>query len=229
MKTAYLDPKLPRSLPANPMHWAKAWFDAASDKQVQRNPNAMTLATVGEDGAPTARVVLCKSFVADPGYLVFFTNYESLKSAQILANPEVCAVFHWDSIGRQIRVEGLAARSPAEESDKYFATRDAGSRLAAWGSDQSKPLESRQHLIEQIQARAAELGVDLDESGKPADDAEIQRPPHWGGTRIWARRVELWIDGEDRIHDRASWSRQLTARGDGTFTTGEWSGTRLQP
>ena len=229
MKTAYLDPKLPRSLPGNPMHWAKAWFDAASDRQVQKNPNAMTLATVGDGGAPTARVVLCKAFEADPGYLVFYTNYQSRKSEQLFNNPEVCVVFHWDSIGRQIRIEGLAARSPAEESDQYFASRDAGSRLGAWGSDQSQPLESRQHLIEQMQRRALELGVLLDENGKPAAGAEIPRPPHWGGIRIWARRVELWIDGEDRIHDRASWTRDLEPGSDGTFRTGEWSGTRLQP
>jgi pyridoxamine 5'-phosphate oxidase len=229
VKTAYLDPKLPSNLPGNPMHWAKAWFDAAYDKQVQRNPNSMTLATVGAGGIPSARVVLCKDFEPDPGYLVFYTNYRSRKAEELFNNPEVCACFHWDSIGRQIRIEGLAIRSPEEESDQYFASRDAGSRLGAWGSDQSEPLESRKKLIEQIQQRAAELGVELDADGKPAEDAAIPRPPHWGGFRIWARRVELWIDGESRIHDRAAWSRDLTMADDGTFSVGEWTGTRLQP
>lgn len=211
------------------MHWAKAWFDAASDKQIQRNPNSMTLATVGAGGVPSARVVLCKGFEPDPGYLVFYTNYESRKSEELFNNPAVCAVFHWDSIGRQIRIEGLAVRSPDEESEQYFASRGAASRLGAWGSDQSQPLKSRNKLIEQIQARAAELGVEIDAEGKPAEDAEIPRPPHWGGFRIWARRVELWIDGESRIHDRAAWTRDLTMSEDGTFTFGEWTGTRLQP
>lgn len=229
MKTAYLDPKLPSKLPNNPMHWAKAWCDAAFDKKLQPNPNAMTLSTVDTDGAPSSRVVLCKHFEADPGYLVFYTNYESRKCLELFANPAVSVVFHWDTIGRQIRIEGIAVKSPAEESDRYFAERGTGSQLGAWGSDQSRPLESRKTLIEQIRKRAADLGVELDADAQPVDDIDIPRPPHWGGVRIWARQVELWVDGADRIHDRACWQRELDSSGDGAFQAGEWQGTRLQP
>ena len=167
MTTAYLDPKLPKQLPGNPMHWAKAWFDVAWNKRVQRNANAMTLVTVDAEHRPSARIVLCKGFEADPGYLVFYTNYRSRKIAELDTNPHVGLVFHWDAIGRQIRIEGLACRSPDEESDRYFATRDAGSQLGAWASDQSSPLASRQDLLDQMATRATELGVELDDEGRP--------------------------------------------------------------
>ena len=211
------------------MHWAKAWFDVAWNKRVQRNANAMTLVTVDAEHRPSARIVLCKGFEADPGYLVFYTNYRSRKIAELDTNPHVGLVFHWDAIGRQIRIEGLACRSPDEESDRYFATRDAGSQLGAWASDQSSPLASRQDLLDQMATRATELGVELDDEGRPAEDSVIARPPHWGGIRVWANRVELWIEGADRIHDRACWTRSLTRQDDDTFETGDWTGTRLQP
>jgi len=141
------------------MDWAKAWLDEAVQEKVQRNPNSMTAVTVSEDGQPSARVVLCKEFIADPGYLVFYTNYKSDKVRQIARNDKVALLFHWDSFGRQVRIEGQAVLSPAEESDTYFASRDWGSQLGAWGSDQSSPLESRAALIAQVARRAVKLGV----------------------------------------------------------------------
>ena len=224
--------RLPTELPSDPMRWAKAWLDEAVDKAVQRNPNSMTAITVRDGGLPSGRVVLCKEFVADPGYLVFYTNYKSDKVRDLDRNNKIALVFHWDVFGRQVRIEGDAVRSPAAESDAYFATRDWGSQLGAWGSDQSAPLESRAALIAQVGRRAVKLGVGAAKNLKSiasAGQPVIPRPPHWGGIRVWARRIELWIEGPDRIHDRARWERPLEQADDGSFTTGEWTGTRLQP
>jgi len=228
----YLAQRLPHDLPADPMHWAAAWLDEAAGQCVQRNPNAMNLATVGNDAVPSARVVLCKEFVPDPGYLVFYTNYKSRKVAELRANPRVAVTFHWDALGRQVRIEGAAVFSPAEESDAYFASRDPGSQLGAWGSDQSAPLASREALLRQLAERARDLGLNLDEDTQSIDSGSrthIARPPHWGGVRVWARAVELWIEGPDRIHDRARWERTLEQDSGHGFATGDWQGTRLQP
>ena len=192
----------------------------------------MTVITVDDEGQPAGRVVLCKEFVADPGYLVFHTNYESDKVRHLKNNNRVAAVFHWDMLGRQVRIEGEAVRSPVEESDAYFASRDWGSQLGAWGSDQSAPLKSRAALVAQVGKRAVKLGLGAAMNLKSiasADRPVIPRPPHWGGIRVWARRVELWMEGTDRIHDRARWERSLARGDDDSFTTGEWTGTRIQP
>ena len=219
---------LPVPLPEDPMHLADAWLREATEKAVRRNPNAMTLATVGADGQPSARIVLCKSLVPDPGYLVFYTNYHSRKGHELAGNPQVAALFHWDGLGRQVRIEGTAVRSPADESDAYFATRDPGSQLGAWGSDQSRPVESRNALLAQIRRRADELGVTMD--GEPdSRTTPVRRPPHWGGYRLWAHTVELWLEGRDRIHDRAAWRRELSRADEHNFHATAWTGTRLQP
>lgn len=232
MNNPYLAPQLPRVLPKNPMHWAAAWLKEATEKAVQRNPNSMTFVTVSDTAQPSARVVLCKEFIADPGYVVLYTNYKSDKVRELTQNPNVAIVFHWDVLGRQIRIEGQALRSPEDESDAYFATRDWGSQLGAWGSDQSAPLESRAALIAQLGKRAMKLGIGVARnlnSIAVSDRPVIPRPPHWGGIRVWARRIELWIEGTDRIHDRARWQRSLVQESDQNFSTGAWSGTRLQP
>jgi len=224
--------RLPTELQDDPMHWVQAWLDQAVREKVQRNPNSMTAITVGENGQPSGRVVLCKNFVADPGYLIFYTNYKSDKARQIESNNNVAILFHWDGFGRQVRMEGVAVRSPDEESDAYFATRDWGSQLGAWGSDQSSPLESRAALISQVSKRAMKLGVTAAKNLKSiaaADRPVIPRPDHWGGFRVWPRRIELWVEGTDRIHDRARWERSLSQDDNGEFTTGAWKGTRLQP
>jgi pyridoxamine 5'-phosphate oxidase len=227
-----LPDRLPAELPADPMHVAAAWLDEAVRNARVRNPNSMMLATVGRDGQPSVRVVLCKQFVPDPGYIVYYTNYRSRKARELTENPKVAATFHWDGLGLQIRLEGLAVRSPARESDAYFATRDRGSQLGAWGSDQSAVIASREALVAQIRERAVLLGVS---PGEPAHREQhaalppIERPPHWGGVRIWAGAIELWIEGKDRIHDRAAWKRDLVRSDEHSFSVSPWHGVRLQP
>jgi pyridoxamine 5'-phosphate oxidase len=228
----YLAARLPEQLPNDPMHWVSAWLAHADEQAAQPNPNAMSIVTCGSDARPAARMVLCKDFQADPGYLVFYTNYKSSKSRQIQENPNVAVLFHWDQLGRQVRIEGQAVRSPGTESDAYFATRDWGSQIGAWGSDQSAPVESRNALLAQVSRRALKLGVNVAKnlgSIIGSDHPVITRPPHWGGFRVWASHVELWIEGKDRIHDRARWQRSLQRQDDDTFLVGDWSGTRLQP
>lgn len=232
MVVDYLSPTLPDLLPSDPMAWANAWLAHATGQAVQRNPNSMTLSTVASNGQPSARVVLCKALVAEPGYIVFYTNYRSRKATEILAQPKVAATFHWDALGRQVRLEGIAVNSPVDESDTYFSTRHWGSRIGAWGSDQSAPIESRKALIKQIAARARSMGVDVADDLQSRAAGElvvIPRPDHWGGVRIWPHFIELWIEGSDRIHDRAAWTRMLTPDGPHAFQTGAWSGVRLQP
>ncbi len=104
MTNPFLGDRLPDNLPSDPMHWAKEWIKAAHADKLRRNPNSMTLVTLSSGGSPSARIVLCKEFVADPGYLVFHTNYHSQKGLEIAANPKVAALFHWDGPGRQIRI-----------------------------------------------------------------------------------------------------------------------------
>lgn len=228
----YLAHRLPDDLPADPMHWAAAWLEDAARQCIQRNPNAMNLATISDDGRPSARVVLCKEFMPDPGYLVFYTNYGSRKVEELRTNPLVAVTFHWDALGRQVRIEGTAVFSPKAESDAYFASRDPGSQLGAWGSDQSAPLASREALLRQLALRAEELGLNLDADSPSTENASrrtIARPAHWGGVRVWASAIELWIEGPDRIHDRARWERTLERGSGHGFAIGDWQGTRLQP
>ncbi len=232
MANPYLAPTLPDDLPDDPMTWAEAWLHEAGEQSVQRNPNSMTLVTVADNGQPSARVVLCKTFVADPGYLVFYTNYQSKKVVDVQANCNVAVCFHWDALGRQIRLEGNAVYSPEQESDEYFASRDWGSKIGAWGSDQSAPLDSRQALKAQVRDRARALGVNVSDDLQSLagdDQPTIARPPHWGGIRIWPFRIELWLEGSDRIHDRAAWTRTLSKKGEHAFEPSAWIGTRLQP
>ncbi len=223
---------LPDPLPADPMPLASTWFRQASDEQVQRNPNAMSLATTSADGKPSVRVVLCKEIVIDPGYLVFYTNYESHKGRELAARPWASVVFLWDSLGRQLRVEGPVVHALASESDDYFASRPWRSRLAAIVSEQSAPIASRQVLIERLRETAARFGAP-DPFMAPDDDVEpglrLPRPAHWGGFRLWAATVELWVEGEHRLHDRARWTRLIAPAGDGRFQAEPWHHLRLQP
>ncbi len=211
---------LPEPLPPDPFPFLTAWLARAERDRIAPNPNAMTLATRGPDGAPAARIVLCKAIEPDPGYLVFYTNYESRKGRDLDAHPRAAIVFHWDALDRQARIEGPVVRSPAAESDAYFATRPWESRIGAWASRQSEPLASRQALLDQVAEAAARFGID--------ESAAIPRPPHWGGYRLWAQRIELWVGGVGRIHDRAAWTRSLQPASDG-FVPGPWKATRLQP
>lgn len=232
MADPYLTKTLPQPLPDDPLHWADAWLKKATEDAVSRNPNSMTLATVDGDGRPSSRIVLCKGFVPDPGYLVFYTNYNSRKATELLENPRVSVCFHWDAIGRQVRLDGVAVIAPAEESDAYFASRHWGSQLGAWGSDQSQSIVSRDALLDQIFSRARDLGVpvssDLASLTEPVEPS-IARPLHWGGYRIWPDSAELWLEGRDRVHDRARWTRSLEPADEHSFVCGPWAGSRLQP
>ena len=208
---------LPAKLPTDPMPLFEEWFQLARKHGAQPNPDSMVVATATPAGLPSARVVLCKQLVADPGYVVFFTNYQSRKGAELAANPRVAAVLHWDALGRQVRLEGRVVLSPAGESDEYFASRALDSRIGAWASLQSQPLDSRTTLLKRVAIEAARFGM------------HVPRPPHWGGYRLWPEALELWIEGAFRVHDRARWARSLEPVGPDSFSPGPWLPTRLYP
>jgi pyridoxamine 5'-phosphate oxidase len=212
------------------MQIVSRWLADAWERRQQPNPNAMVLATTAADGQPSARVVLCKGLVEEPGYLVFYTNYESKKGEELAMCPRAAAVMHWDYLQRQVRMTGPVTRSPPAESDAYFASRPWPSRLAAWASEQSRPIASRADLVAAVAAAAQRFGTP-DPANPPQDgvDFNIARPAHWGGYRLWAQSVELWQEGKSRIHDRFSWNRKLVADGSKGFTHGPWSVARLQP
>jgi len=217
---------LPEPLPTDPLEIFGRWFHEAVEYGTAQslNADAMTLATVDEDGRPAARVVLCKQLEIPAGYVVFFTNYRSRKGRELDAGGRAAAVFHWDSLRRQVRIEGPVLHSPAQESDRYFASRPLDSRLSAWASVQSEPLASRAALAQQMQEAAHRFAV-----APGSDNAEVPRPPHWGGYRLWIDRMELWVEGPGRVHDRAQWRRVLQPRDAFTFDAGAWHGTRLNP
>jgi pyridoxamine 5'-phosphate oxidase len=217
---------LPDPLPAEPLTLASQWLAHAWQQGLQPNPNAMVLATATPEGHPSARVVLCKDMQPDPGFIVFYTNYESRKGRELAANPRASAVLHWDHLQRQVRIEGFVVKAPEADSDAYFASRPLESRIGAWVSQQSQPIESRARLLDAVAAAAQRLGVG---PGKQEGPVQVPRPPHWGGYRLWADAVELWVAGDARIHDRARWTRTLTPQAGSSFLASPWSATRLQP
>ena len=226
---------LPEPLPADPLPLFEAWFDEALERRLQPNPNAMTVATLGPQGELSARIVLCKGYDLRAGYVEFYTNGQSRKGAALAANPRAALLFHWDALDRQIRIEGPVSRVPPAKADEYFASRHPLSRVGAWASAQSEPIGSRDAFDEKVRAAAARFGVDLAAIAQPgAPDVAIPRPAHWGGWRVWAERVELWIGRAGRIHDRALWTRELRPTGDEDLAfsaagDGAWRVSRLQP
>ncbi|MGP1309755.1 MAG: pyridoxamine 5'-phosphate oxidase [Phycisphaerales bacterium] len=221
---------LTEPLPADPFPALPEWIDEAASKGLQPNPNAMTIATVDEDGRPSARIVLCRGVNLDEGYIEFFTNTESRKGLALGANPYAAALFHWDDLNRQVRLEGPIVRTPDDRADEYFSTRHPVARLGAWASDQSRPIESREALDAKVRAAGERFGIDLDRLASEGRrmHVDVPRPKHWGGYRIYAERVELWIGRDGRIHDRALWTRTLRSDGD-AHRGGPWSVHRLQP
>jgi pyridoxamine 5'-phosphate oxidase len=214
---------LPDPLPPDPFPILLSWYDQAQARRDTPNPNAMTLATVDPGGRPAARIVLCKSIEPAPGAIVFYTNYHGRKGHDLAAHPEAALVFHWDALGRQARIEGPVARTTDAESDAYFASRPWESRIGAWSSHQSQPVASRRALLDQVRATMERFGIDPDRPELAGPTAHIPRPPHWGGYRVTARRVELWVSGSGRVHDRAEWTRTPGPN------PGAWIPARLQP
>jgi len=175
-------------LDPDPFVQFERWFDAAKAAGIAM-PEAMTVATSGLEGEVSARVSLLKSF--DHRGFVFYTNYNSRKAKQIHDNPRAALVFWWQSLERQVRIEGAVVRTTEEESDAYFATRPRGSQLGAWASEQSRVLAGRGAL----DARFEELSTTY-------KDVPIPRPPHWGGYRVIPLLFEFWQGRADRLHDR---------------------------
>ena len=179
------------------------WFQAASASE-ENDPNAMSLATMA-GGRPSVRIVLLKR--VDKAGFVFYTNAESRKGVEMLANPHVALCFHWKSLRRQVRVEGTVHDLPGEDADAYFHSRSRRSQIGALASEQSRPLASR----EELEARAHAL-----EERYPG---EVPRPRYWRGFVVLPETIEFWQDGPDRLHDRIVFRRIVTG----------WSKTRLYP
>lgn len=172
----------------DPIELFGEWFRAAEAAGIFLHETT-ALATATPDGAPSVRMVLLKSW--DDGGFVFYTNYDSRKAVELEANPQASLLLHWGVLERQVRIEGPVERISQKESSEYFKTRTRGSRIGAWASSQSEPLEPRDALAARVKARTEEF-----------EDGEIPLPPFWGGYRVKATRLEFWQGRANRLHDR---------------------------
>jgi pyridoxamine 5'-phosphate oxidase len=191
---------------SNPFPLFDTWLGEA-EKAEPNDANAMALATVDGDGLPNVRMVLLKGH--GPDGFVFYTNFESAKGREVIGHAKAAVVFHWKSLRRQVRVRGPVTEVTGAEADAYFASRSHGSKVGAWASQQSRPLDSRATL----EKRAAEFAAKY-----PQD---VPRPPYWSGWRITPVEIEFWQDGASRLHDRIVFRRA----GPGAA----WTKTRLNP
>ena len=203
------DPRFPglADTPADPLRQLADWIDAARAAGTLE-PTAMALATVSAEGWPSVRMVLARGI--DERGICFYSNFDSDKGLDLAAVPRAAATFFWDPPQRQVRVVGDVERLTAAESDAYYAARPPGHRLAAWASDQSRPIASRAALEARYAAIVARF----------AEGEEVPRPPGWGGYRIVARSVELWAGRPNRLHDRLRYTRG---------NDGGWVPLRLMP
>jgi len=181
------------------------WYDEANRSSLPM-PHAMSLSTVRADGSPASRMVLLSSF--DARGFVFHTNYGSAKGGEIAACPRAALLFWWESLNRQVRIEGAVEKTVPEESDVYFAGRPRGAQISAWASDQSRVLPFRETLEAQVRE------IEARHQGGP-----VPRPPRWGGYRVIPHAFEFWTGRENRLHDRLRYDR--TAEG--------WATTQLNP
>ncbi|WP_131194191.1 pyridoxamine 5'-phosphate oxidase [Lichenihabitans psoromatis] len=191
----------------DPMGLFKDWLGEAVASE-PRDPNAIALATVDQQGLPDVRLVLLKGY-DDRGF-VFYTNSESQKGEELAANPQAAFVLYWKSLNRQIRVRGRVEAVTKEEADAYFASRHRGSRIGAWASQQSRPLDARSTLEKHVE--------DLD---REFEGKDVPRPDYWKGYRVIASSMEFWQDRASRLHDRIVFSR--------TDDGADWTKLRLQP
>lgn len=215
------DASLADPLPASPLRLLARWLVEAREGAGMRNPDAMTLASVDAEGAPRARVVLCRGFDAAHGEFTFYTNRRSAKGRELAARPVASATFYWDALSRQARITGRVREASDAVSDAYFAGRPRASQIAAWASEQSEPIASRAALLETMEAEADRFG------GMDAGDP-VPRPPHWGGYVLCAQRIELWVGSDGRAHDRAEWVRPLPVSSQ-AVAADHWRVARLQP
>lgn len=169
------------------------WFAEANASE-PNDPDAMALATADADGHPSVRMVLLKGH--DERGFVFYTNLDSRKGGELAANPSVALLFHWKSLRRQVRIEGPVSAVSEAEANAYFASRGRTSRIGAWASDQSRPLDRRETFVE----RVAEVG-------RRFKGEEVPRPPRWSGFRVTPKAIEFWEDGEHRLHHRRLFTR----------------------
>ena len=190
----------------NPFEIARTWLAEAESSELN-DPNAVALATVDASGLPNVRMVLLKE-IAEDGF-IFYTNYGSAKGRELAENGQAAMVLHWKSLRRQIRIRGPVVREEGDKADAYYASRSLKSRLGAWASDQSKPLDSRATLMAKVAKITAQKGPNP------------PRPPFWGGFRIAPVEIEFWGDGQFRLHDRFVW--RTAAPG------GKWEIQRLNP
>lgn len=206
MKTEPLSDEVSALPDRAPLELFETWFEEAQASE-PNDPNAMALATATREGIPSVRMVLLKGH--GPDGFVFYTNAESRKGCEIRANPRAALLFHWKSLRRQIRIEGLLSEVSPQEADDYFHSRSHVSQLGSAASDQSRPLDDRRTYLDRVALLAERF-----------PHGDVPRPAHWTGFRLAPQRMEFWLDRPGRLHDRRRFTRT---------EQGGWTSTLLYP